>query len=87
MIGKKGVELAFNSIIIATLGLIALVVILGIFTYWIEHGNLAFWEAGSCKNMGNARGECYSAEERKELSNHHCTTAVRSCEEYCCWPK
>ncbi len=86
---KKGVELTMNTIIIAAIALIAVVVIIAIFTDWMNRGNQDLGSISACESMGNGEGNCFEKSERPD--NHNCVFRYGGCDEergqYCCWPK
>ncbi|MFH1399603.1 MAG: hypothetical protein ABIG95_05835 [Candidatus Woesearchaeota archaeon] len=79
---KKGVELTFNTIIIATICLIVLVVVIMIFTNFTSSGNRDLVAVSSCESMSG--GSCGPKQEGKT-----CLKDFGGCGDnmYCCFSK
>ena len=88
---KKGVELTFNTIIIAAICLISLIVIIAIFTNFVGTGAVQLSDISACQNMGNGQGGC----EVKSQDNMRCIYRYGGCgfgkdyenQPFCCFPE
>ena len=78
---KKGVELTFNTIIIAIICLVVLVVIIAIFTNLISRGTEDLLTPSRCKSMGGGNGQC-SPDKEPGLT---CVHGFGGCKDYCCF--
>lgn len=89
---KKGVELTFNTIVIAAICLIALIVVIAIFTNFMGRGTQGFTDISACQSMGNGQGECRESDDSSDTET--CIYKYGGCgfeeddtKSYCCFPK
>ena len=83
---KKGIELTFNTIIIAAICLIVLVVVIAIFTNIMGTSIKEIIGIKSCENQAGGKGYCSDSCKSDETGIFHyggCSGA----EPYCCIPK
>lgn len=94
---KKGVELALNTIIIAAICLMALVVIILVFTDWINIGAEQLNDISKCQSMNDGQGNCYVSKDDCESGSEkgcHCVYGFGGCppdseeeKKLCCWKR
>ncbi len=89
---KKGVELTFNTIVVASIVLIAMVVVIMIFTNFMGKGKEGLASFSACQSMSNARGDCYNEKNRPD--DMRCIWRYGGCgfgtevgDDYCCFPE
>ncbi|OGM02201.1 hypothetical protein A3K72_00830 [Candidatus Woesearchaeota archaeon RBG_13_36_6] len=88
---KKGVELTFNTIVVASIVLIAMVVVIMIFTNFMGKGKEGLVSFSACQNMGNGQGQCYDKDDSAR-EGLNCLYRYGGCgfdkqPDYCCFPE
>ncbi|MBS1267036.1 MAG: hypothetical protein MAG795_01007 [Candidatus Woesearchaeota archaeon] len=80
---KKGVELTLNTIIIAAICIIVLIVVLAIFTNLFSGIGKDIDKLAKCKAMGKNTGSCVAENDE----NKNCMPGFGGCKpnQFCCW--